>query len=67
VLRCVADQHLMYTSVNGCRPVKYNTMPYLHSYPATVLLYGEILLLGMECGKLWGVLNVMCALPVFCY
>lgn len=49
----LTDQHFMYTSVNGCRPVKYNTMPNLNSYPTTVLLHGEILLLGMECGTLY--------------
>jgi hypothetical protein len=42
-------------------------MPYLHSYPITLLLYGEILLLGMECGKLWGVLNVVYALQIVSY
>jgi hypothetical protein len=42
-------------------------MPYLHSYPVEVLLYGEVLLLGMECGKLRAVLNIMYALPVFHY
>jgi hypothetical protein len=50
-LSYIADQCYMYVSVNGCRLRKYNTMPYLHSYPVTVLLYGEILLLGMESGK----------------
>ncbi|GFG33174.1 hypothetical protein Cfor_06758 [Coptotermes formosanus] len=48
------DQHYMYITVNECgQQMKYNTMPYLHSYPVTVLLYGEILLLGMESGTLY--------------
>ena len=50
-IRSVADQHYMYVTVNECGQMKYNTMPYLHSYPVTVLLYGEILFLGMESGK----------------
>jgi hypothetical protein len=67
VFYCIADEHIMYTSLYGHRLVRYNTMPHLYSYPVTVLLYGEILLLGMDCGKLYNVLNVMYALPIFYY
>ena len=44
------DEHYMYVEIRELRRVRYNTMPYLHSYPVAVLLFGEILLLGMESG-----------------
>lgn len=56
----IADLHYMYASVDGCIWRKYNTMPYLHSHPVTILLYGEILLLGMESGKLYDDRRCVC-------
>lgn len=61
----VADQHYMYVTVNECGQMVYNTMPYLHSYPVTVRLYGEILLLGMESGKVQVLLSVQFTLQKF--
>ncbi|KAJ9601080.1 hypothetical protein L9F63_000815, partial [Diploptera punctata] len=49
----LTDQHYMYVGLKGIYLIKYNTMPYLNSYPVTVLLYGDILLLGMESGSLY--------------
>ncbi|XP_069696934.1 uncharacterized protein [Periplaneta americana] len=49
----LTDERYMYVRIDSGRQVKYNTMPYLHSHPVTVLLYGEILLLGMASGTLY--------------
>lgn len=49
----LTDEHYMYVSLMGQKLAKYNTMSYLHSYPVTVLLYGDFLILGMESGSLY--------------
>ncbi|XP_049837422.1 uncharacterized protein LOC126282046 [Schistocerca gregaria] len=45
----ITSGHTIYVAVDN-KAVQYNTMQDLRSYPVTILLYGNILFLGMESG-----------------